>query len=420
MKLLLDNTGLHRVRVVVATRDDQVVSLPDALALLHLAEHIMFSEAMFVSAFEEPSIKETTAEAVAHLIGHGCITLPDGKSLLSIEDFSDSEYALACHGAANAIQEDLQLLDSDTIARAGRLADFSTKPLGLKGPAMEKWISRRWPIEERRGYADTALQFKARGAYDFILATHDPVYRLVQDLGQVTRKKGRFFLAMLLDVIFRVAINEQLARLRNCTYAPAPQRANVTHETDHLFRHALERMIQATSEDQKSRISSRLVRQIISHERLPLPMFALHFLATRTTGSPLDVLNAARELRDVPEIVELRNWLGKWEALYNSADIVAREKALNQIRALQNSLQIISEPINLFSVFRPEFSTGQDGSVGVSFDPSGLAAPVAKLWAKFSRRRVFLAALRRTLTTDRQLGEHLCRIIGRPISGLQL
>jgi hypothetical protein len=290
MKLLLDNTGLHRAQVVVSASADQSISLADALALLQLAEHIMFSEGMIVSDFELPHIRETTAEAIAGLADHGCIAavadVADGKALLSVEAFSNSDYEEACHRAAPSIQEDLQLLDATALVRARRLADFSTKPLGVKAPAMEKWVARPWLVEVRRALADTALQGKAWGAYDFIVATHDPIYRLVQDLGRATRRKARFSLAMVLDVVFRVAINEQLSRLRGCTYSPAPQRANVTHETDHLFRHAVERLLQTTADDHEVETSSRLINRIVSQERLPLPMFALHFLSTEKTGSP--------------------------------------------------------------------------------------------------------------------------------------
>lgn len=417
MRLLLDNTGLHRVHVVASTSSDDTITLSDSLALLHFAEHIMFFEGMIVSTFELPHIQDTSAQTIARLASHGCTVLSEGKCLLSAEDFSDSDYKTACNNAMPAIQEDLQLLDAKTVTRAAHLADFSTRPLGVTAPAMEKWVVRRWSQNERFALVDASLQEKARGAFDFIVASHDPIYRLIQDLRRIVRgKKKRLSLAMLLDVVFRVAINGQLSRLRGCTYAPAPQRANVTHETDRLFRHALERMIQDTVKDGQQGIPSRLINRIISLEQLPLPILALHFLGTKDTGSPFAVLDAARELRDSPDIVELRNWLNRWEALYNSGDLSAQEKALHEIQNQKSSLQLMSQDQSLFSVVRPEFSTGPDGTLSLSLELSGFAPPVAKILAKLSRRRVFLAAIRREIATDRELGARLCRIIGRPIS----
>lgn len=349
------------------------------------------------------------------MVSHGCVKLPGDRVLLSSEDFSDADYAVACHNAAPSIQEDLQLLDPATVTRAGRLADFSTKPLGVTSPAMEKWITRSWSVSERRDILSTALQEKARGAFDFIVAFHDPIYRLVRNLASESRgAKKQFSLAMLLDVVFRVAINGQLAKLRRCTYAPAPQRANVTHETDHLFRHALERMIQETASDGQQKATSELIRRIIAVERLPLPMLAIHFLGTRKTSSPLGVLDVARDLRDTPDVVWLRKWLSKWESIYNSSDLDSQERAAREIADFRDSLRALDERTSLFSVLRPEVTSSPDGSMGMSFDLTGFSTPVAKLFAKLSRRRVFLAALKREVLSDQELGARICGFMGRP------
>ena len=221
MRLLLDNTGLHRVHVVMAASADDTITLSDALALFHFAEHIMFSEGMIVSTYDSQRTREISEETIARLNSHGCTMLSGGSSLLLAEDFSDADYRTVCMNAAPSIQEDLQLLDASTIRRAARLADFATKPLGVTSPRTEKWMARPWPKHERRALAEVALKDKSVGAYDFIIGSNDPIYRLIQDLGRDLRgKKNQFSLSMILDVVFRVAINGQLSRLRGCTYAP--------------------------------------------------------------------------------------------------------------------------------------------------------------------------------------------------------
>jgi hypothetical protein len=221
---------------------------------------------------------------------------------------------------------------------------------------------------------------------------------------------------MLLDVVFRVTINEQLSKLRECTYAPAPQRAKVTYEVDHLFRHAVARMIQQTAKGKRP-LASRLIARIETVEQLPLPIFAIHFLGKKSVNSPLGLLDAARRLRDSDEVISLRTWLTKYEKRYGSSSLELKEKALKEIDELKGSLHALDEDIDLFSVFRPKFSSGQDGSLGVSLDLSGFAVPVIKLLAKMSRRTVFLAAVKRELTADQELGARICRIVGRPITG---
>jgi hypothetical protein len=417
-RLLLDNTGLHRVHVVLSTSAEQTIPLSDALALLHFAEHIMFSEGMIVSAFERPGIRDISAEAIARLASHGCTSLSGGRTLLTSEDFSDSEYSVACHNAAFSIQEDLQLLDTATIRRAARLANELVWPLGgVDKPPLEKWLAHAWSQEERRDLVDESLQRKALGAYDFIVASHEPIYRLMQGLAGTARSTEKLHsLAMLLDVVFRVTINEQLSGLRGCTYAPAPQRAKVTQKTDHLFRHALERMIHEKASENGQVIPSGLVRRIMAAEQLPLPVFALHFLAAREPSSPLEVLDVARELRDSPDVVALRKWLAKWETVYNSADLSSQEKALRELRRLRRSLDIAEEPFGLFDIVRLATITGDPvGGVGIAPDPVGLAGLMAKLLAGFSRRRVFLALLTKRLALDQGLGALICKIVGRPI-----
>ena len=175
-------------------------------------------------------------------------------------------------------------------------------------------------------------------------------------------------------------------------------------------------MILDAGKDAQQDISSPLIKRIVSLEQLPLPMFALHFLEQKATGSPLAVLDAARELRDSPDIVKLRKWLAKWEVLYNSGDLDRQAKALHKIEKLRCSLQPMNQDHTLYSVLRPEVSSGPDGSFGATFDLSGLAEPIIELIRRFSRRRILLAALRREVVADRELGARLCRIIGRAMS----
>jgi hypothetical protein len=143
------------------------VSLSDAMALLHFAEHIMFSDGMIVSTFELPHIQDTSCEVISRLSAHGCISLSNQAKLLTAENFTEKEYAEACCAAAGPVQEDLLLLDGRTLSSVSKLADFSTKPLGVNSPAMEKWITSQWHEAERHSLAEEALKGKARGAFDY-------------------------------------------------------------------------------------------------------------------------------------------------------------------------------------------------------------------------------------------------------------
>jgi hypothetical protein len=156
--------------------------LTDAVALLQLAEHIMFVETFSVSDFELSDVREKTSEIASVFSARGLTTYTANSRILHTQSFSEAEYAGACDNAVPAILEDIALLDLKKIRQGKPIGTFGTRPLGIRSPAMKQWISRGIPAWRRKALAECALQEKAKGAIHYIVSSYDEVYCGVQQV----------------------------------------------------------------------------------------------------------------------------------------------------------------------------------------------------------------------------------------------
>lgn len=414
MKTFLDNTSIHRINQVLNCPEAGAqVRRVDAFALLHLAEQIMFCEEMFVSSFEIPEIREKSAATISLLEQLGYLRGDGGALLLRIEDFSDEAYSTACRAAAPRILEDLQLLTPETIASRSKLADTATNPLGMEQSILTKWAAEDWPSKRRQALLQTSLAQKARGAFDFTIASNDALYQMVRALMRRERSQRRLNqVGLFFQVFFRVAINRELARQTGSIYSIAPQRAKVVNEVDQMFRHAVERRILDEARRDGRHLASKLLENMRSQEMLPLPMIAIHYLRAKKPNSPMALLEAARALRDEPDVKQLRKWLNQWEILFASPDMAQKEKARSKLYEIEADLKLGHDKPPLWSLLRPVVTVEPD-SPSYSLDPSAIAQLIAQIKAWLAPRAIFFSALRKEFEYDTDIGADILLMLGR-------
>ena len=161
VKLFLDNTGLHRAPLVLRSGADEPVFLGDAMALLHLAEHIMFSDELAFSTFETNAVTGMSQQIKEDLDTRGYTSTSAG-SLISTRDFTELEFAGLCDTAIVPILEDLgRLQHTATLESALKLAGTASRPFGAGESYIEKWLSRSWNSTERLRIKERALERKS-------------------------------------------------------------------------------------------------------------------------------------------------------------------------------------------------------------------------------------------------------------------
>jgi hypothetical protein len=417
MKIFLDNTAIHRISPTIRGKDASIpIKRIDALALLHLAEHIMFSDVLEVSAFELQSIIDTTSETIKLLQENDCIDIKGDLSINTI-DFDKDIYKNACDKAAPKILEDLMTLNEESVAKWCRIADESTQPLGIRGSQLEKWIVNNFNKAQINEFNSNALERKSNGSYDYIIASSEAILGQLKSLTSKYKNNNQVSaISAFLDVFFRVNINRELADNRSSVYSPAPGRAITIRKSEELFRYEVEKEIEKHILKENHAFSSKFIEQILKDEILPIPMFAIHFLKTKNASSPIELLRVARELRENnKDLNSLRSWLNKWEEKYSSLDLNEKEKAREELDDIALSLSIAKQDFDLNSIFRGQASLSQDGTFSYSLDPSGLSIELQRLFIKFSRSKIFLTAIRREFEFEETLGSKICEMLNRPI-----
>lgn len=408
MHLFIDNTTLHRAHVALTTPPDKPVYLGDAMALFHFAEHVMFTSELTFSTFETGAIKERSEGIKAELDARGITKPGTGPSFLNAADFTDEEYAKACHDSAAGILDQLGHLHQDA-ARTQALyqANAATGPLGAisaQSP-ITKWLTRKHSQREREQLRVQGLTHKAHSAYDYLITTDETIYHAINLLtATVTHERQRRALGTVIDVIFRVNVNNHLALQRGRLYAPAPQRACVVNAIDTVFRHGIERAIMQAAREEHKRFASPLLEEWSGLHRLPLPLFALHHLRHANTHSPHEFLQRAITLRDHADIEDWRTWLAKPRTSQE-----CKERALS-VKGL-----ITSRKLNLFDLLRIEVVPKANGA-GFSVSPASALKTIGALLEYQNKRRLFLAALKDDLTSDYDLGGAMQALIGRTIT----
>jgi hypothetical protein len=422
MNAFVDNTGIHRIFTMIRPQSrTEPIRKVDALALLQFAEHLLFSEGMKVSTFEWSQTCEITNQVIEILMSAGCLDPLEAGISLQPVDFTEAEYAEACKTAGPRIQEVMQTSELSALERASKLAGEASRPIDIASPKLEKWLESSVTEKQRKCMSAGSVIENAAGAYDFTICADPNLYaQLRVTARKIKNATQRHRIASFLEVLFRVAINEQLARIKQSSYSPAPQRAKAIHVaeqvTEYAFRNALAKAIDDEIRGRGAHFASKLLENMHELKTLPFPMFVIHYLreVRPRPKTPLGMLEAARKLRDHPDVKEIRQWLNKWEIIHKAGNDNERQRAKKKLDSIANDLEIDRMKTPLFSLWRPTIKSDWTG-YGIDPDISGGLQILGHLLRRvpfLNSHNIFLATLSREFELDREIGADLNRMIG--------
>lgn len=415
MKLLLDNTLIHRVGHVLDSRRGGAIRPVDALALFHMAEHVLFSDDIIVSDFEAAETRERTGAVVDSLAAAGITLVHDGASLIRIEQFTEAEYAAVCADAAPMVVAELTGLRAAEIEHLGQWADDAARPKGRPIPTLETWSRPEAQLPDSAQRRAELLADRAGGAFELMVLDCQPLHHRLQELWQENRSL-RPKAAAAITVLIRASVNQALAQKRSALYSPAPARVQVLGAANTLWRHRLEKVIRNLVTEQ-SKLPGRLLAELTSLDQVPLPLFAFHALRGARAGSPQALLEAARAARDDAEVRAVRKWLSRWESKSLSVDSRQRFEALAELRRWESELQrILKADPGIVSSLRTGGSIDVNPETGeMSWSPP--IPTLGELWSavveRHRKQHQLLVAMTLELASDGELGGRIIRQLDR-------
>lgn len=402
--VFVDNTSIHHLQKALTARGQgKSLSAADAMVFFQFAEHIMLCDKLLLSGFEPPPTVELTQLVIEKMRTDGYTDLDGRQDFMVPIEFTESQYASACRAAAPNVVQDLTSL-GDTVQKLGRLANDLTRPTPTKDPPLVKWLEQAWDESERQDIAASALAERSSiGAYDYVVAGSDSLYELLQKIGGAVKGDDRRAVAAAVGVFFRSAINQELAAQLETYYTPAPQRARIVHEADRSFLRALEATITQIAVDSKLGLELDFLGRAWTEDRLPLPIFALHFLRKRVSEPNADILAIAHDLRDDADVSAVRSWLVDWEAKFASRKIEERKEAREELDGIAQELGIkLGGDVDYSALLSVSASIDAFGTVSVNPDlPGKVRVLTQRMRLRNRRRRLFIAAI----ATDIAVGE---------------
>jgi len=329
VRTLIDNTFLHRIGEAATARES--IPLIDCFAVLALAEQIMFCDDIEVSGFESDQVRTRSEETIALLQqeGVGSRYAP----VVQLYSFGRAEYAQACDGAVADIRTIIENSPVERLIEVGKQADASARPVGIVEQPLLAWADRAKAlprqIDEIRA---AALDRKAIGSFDYIVASDRNVRTRLRELTTGPAVDVPHVVSGL-SVIFRASVNQHLATNRGGFYAPAPKRAAMLCSVTQGARAELSRHLTAfIAEKKKTTEASAGWTQVLGQDvRLPLPLFAIHFLRKNKAKGVMDILAKAAELRHDPDVRILRSFFARFETATREGDPYTRLKMENRL-----------------------------------------------------------------------------------------
>ena len=417
MRLLVDNTLIHRVGNVLDSNKGSAIQPVDALAIFHFAEHILFSEEIVACNFENVGSYERTFQLIEKLQLEGVGMVESGAPLVSMETVFEEEYAELCREAAWSSLEDFLLFKPSDLDHLSKLVNQSSIPDNIKIPSIGNWICEKHVAMTAPEDVIGSIAQSGTSHIEYLLLSCRP---LINKLREIESSLGGFspLHSAVILVVLRIHVNQELAKRRSCIYSPAPQRARVSASSGFLFRQRLEYEIEKTVSNLTASQPSKLLQELKALDTLPLPLFAMFALRNSKATSPFSILEEARLQRENKDIKRVRSWLKKWETKLSSENTDERLSALQEIDKWREEIELhlTGEEASIFASLQPGIDWEFDP---ITNSPSwSLHLPAtSQMWApirrKFDRNRIFIAAMARDLTTDNMLGTRIVKQLNR-------
>jgi len=317
MKLWIDNTGLQSAGQCLDGRASPHHDY-DVRGLLQLATLIIYGNSINLNGFESDKIAERSKEIIEQLTSLG-IT-PD---ILSISPVTETQYALACKTAADAVASDLH-----ESFNPNEYQMLGGEPPDLPRGAYERQVAfitlAGEPDDSPRlqQAIETALMDKAVGAVEYMLACsprlREAVAQMMYDHGHWTQSYS-----YQLNVFLRYHLNDALGEQSFSKYAPAVARGELIDRRHQYIIKALGKELDHIAAELRG-------------EPLGIPS-TISAILERSKGEPEAVLKVSRDFRE--HSGPLRNALGAL-ADHHSADTPeSRFDIHNQLRELGKQLR---------------------------------------------------------------------------------
>lgn len=278
MRLWIDNTGLHSAGRCFEVEGDGEA---DVAGLFQLATQLVFADAIHISTFESPGVRQRSEAIVTRILGCG---LP--PEVIELTPTTANSFSAACLTAAARLAEDLEFAfaagaSEATTVHSGAIPDLNPKERATI-EFTHRLILEDASSTQRQELAEEALSATGVGGHAFMLFGSDSLWEAVRRLVQASIWT---FGDTLNTIIYaRYYLNEELARLHQSEYAPAVGRSRILRKRNLNILARLDAIV--------SNAAKRL-----EPELLGVPSIA-DALASRCKGDPSAVIEQAAQARE--------------------------------------------------------------------------------------------------------------------------
>ncbi len=332
MRYWIDNTSLHAVGRCMDGRGQGEL---DVSALLQFATQIVFVDTVQFGLFEISSVRARSAqvhESLSTLGVHGSFVKP--------HEFSISEFASACHSAAEELASDLEWTAFTERPTGTSFLALAHPDQSTLDPRILDDLHRLIVGSVGEDEIDTILkgtlqEKKAAGSDEYMLAASQPLRTILNEIastGHWTRDDSGLF-----TVYSRFYLNQQLARRRGVVYAPSVARSRIVHQSIQTLLAGL------TLEVGRIALECEPVL-------LEVPSIA-DILVRRGRSDPIGIIEEAVSARE--STASLRAYLSSWilEGDMNSNEWRSARKEISELAlAVRRDLGLAKAPILLDAI----------------------------------------------------------------------
>lgn len=369
MNTLIDITTLHRIGEILKSNKNEKVRATDVVALLHFMELILFSEYIYYVRIENDKTFPKTEETFNLLSKYGCI--PKNKAnhdiLKPIYSNSTEYYNYSSHAAINCANIINTLNQESFFSSIPFYFDEASQPTGVTVNNFFNLIKSKVDEESKSKEAllEKVKNDVANGTIESMVLGNDVLHSQLKAFYQKPNPQ----LDLVFRTLFRLKINENIAKHRNCIYSPAPQRARF----DQLIHNSILSDVNRSILEIRDELSIRklfdgVLSEFLNNEKLPLPAIAIGILLKSNRKEPIELLQWINRYRtENNDITEVREYISQIELANISGDYKKQRDAKDKIDILMKEVKNKINEQFMNSIMRTS-SKGLLNLIGVSFE----------------------------------------------------
>ena len=423
MNTLIDITSLHRIGKILDSKKQETVRATDVVALLHFIELILFSDNIYYVKIDNDKTSFETVHTINKLIKYGCIPKNKlGKLILQPLHSNHIEYFEYSKNAAYESANIINTLNQENFFNnIPFYFDEASQPKGITVNNIFNILnSKKNQLYKSEDYAIEMIKNDvANGTIEAMIRNNPALSMQLQNLYKKPNKQ----FDLVFRTIFRIKINENIAKKAKCIYSPAPQRARFEQIMHNSIITNLNRSILELREELTLRKNiDGVLSEFTKNEKLPLPAIAMGVLMRTNKKEPIELLQWIQQYRQKDnEISEVRHYLSKLETTNINGDYHKKRKVKNNIEKIMKEVKSDINEQSIKSIFR----TGIKGFlnfIGINFEQEISEDELDNLEKIFSLRKNkinipvnFLSMTTENLLSEPELGAWLLKSFNRNI-----